>query len=376
VVLDNRDLLADILLRISSPTWLVRAALTCKSWLRVASDPDFLDRFRALHPPRVLGLGLLGIHSSPRLLRVPQPPDLATAACRAGRAIENLGRLGKCTDYCNGRLLVETRYRLRYAVTSLLHEAPAKILPPPPPLGGGAAEGPGLFYGHRLFLLEDDGDDSTSCLCLSMACDKETVRVDFSILRSGVWGVPQSAVEEVEQEPYFTVLGHKLISGGKVYMLTTVGCILALDLATATLSAFNLPDGVEHCASLKFSRSKQSGLYLICATGFQLHIWHGDGAGHWVLVDTVSVYEACAGLNVQTWVPNDGNTSPVFIVGVGDNAEFVILELVASRIICCMQLGNRAVEKIAQGKPPNYGPFARPITMVWPPFRPVLPAHE
>jgi hypothetical protein len=75
------------------------------------------------------------------------------------------------------------------------------------------------------------------------------------------------------------------------------------------------------------------------------------------LVDTISVPEVCAKLNVQRWMLGDENASPVSIVGVGNHAEFVILELVASGIICCMQLDNRVVEKVAQGPLENSGVF-------------------
>ncbi|TVU12653.1 hypothetical protein EJB05_46304, partial [Eragrostis curvula] len=361
-VFGNRDLLGEILLRVDSPTWLVRAAVASKCFLRVASDPAFLDSFRARHPPRILGLSVIGIRSSPRLLPFPQPPELAAAAGFAGRALGYLGRDDRCSDYCNGRLLIEmtgNRDWLRYDVSSLYHVGRHRILPPLPPLGSGDEE-PGLFYSQRLFLFEDD---ATSCLSLSMACDTETVRANFSILRDGVWGFQQSAVRELEQDPYQTVLGHKLLSGGKVYMMTTAGCILALNLATATFSALELPDGAERSASLRLSRAQQSGFYLIYTTGFLLRVWHSNGVGQWVLVDTISVYEACANLNVRKWVPDDEYTSPVCIVGVGDNAEFVILELVASGIVCCMQRDNRVVEKVAEGLMQICGPSARPITM-------------
>ncbi|BAS78163.1 Os02g0287800 [Oryza sativa Japonica Group] len=56
VVLDDDDLLREIILRLAFPTDLVRAAAVCRRWLRVASAPAFLRRYRALHPPRVLGL--------------------------------------------------------------------------------------------------------------------------------------------------------------------------------------------------------------------------------------------------------------------------------------------------------------------------------
>lgn len=52
------DLLRKILLRLSSPTALVRATLVGRSFLRAACDAGFLCRFRARHhmlPPHLLG---------------------------------------------------------------------------------------------------------------------------------------------------------------------------------------------------------------------------------------------------------------------------------------------------------------------------------
>ena len=49
-VLGDDDLLREILLRLGFPTTLV-----CKRWLRLASDPAFLRRFRERHPPALLG---------------------------------------------------------------------------------------------------------------------------------------------------------------------------------------------------------------------------------------------------------------------------------------------------------------------------------
>lgn len=88
-------------------------------------------------------------------------------------------------------------------------------------------------------------------------------------------------------------------------------------------------------------------------------IWHGDGVGQWVSVDTISVREACGHLNVRKWEPDNSESAPVEIVLVAD--------IVASEIVCCMQLGNRVVEKVVQGIL-LHKEFIRPITMVWPPI--------
>ncbi|CAN6231320.1 unnamed protein product [Urochloa humidicola] len=65
-VLDDDDMLGEILLRLAFPTRLVRAALVCRRWLCVASQPAFLRRFRDLHPP------LLGFYVEHGL--TPRPP--------------------------------------------------------------------------------------------------------------------------------------------------------------------------------------------------------------------------------------------------------------------------------------------------------------
>ncbi|GJM90894.1 hypothetical protein PR202_ga07217 [Eleusine coracana subsp. coracana] len=60
-VLGNDDLLHVILLRLLFLICLVCAALVCKYWYHVVSDPGFLRRFRHLHPPPSLGSTLRAI---------------------------------------------------------------------------------------------------------------------------------------------------------------------------------------------------------------------------------------------------------------------------------------------------------------------------
>ncbi|GJN19629.1 hypothetical protein PR202_gb06924 [Eleusine coracana subsp. coracana] len=87
MVLGNNDLLGDILLRVDSPTTLVRAALVSKRWFHGASYPFFLRRFSEIHPqPRLLGAYVTGDGlPCPEFISVPrpQPTDLADVAHRA-----------------------------------------------------------------------------------------------------------------------------------------------------------------------------------------------------------------------------------------------------------------------------------------------------
>ncbi|CAL4925668.1 unnamed protein product [Urochloa decumbens] len=317
LVLGNDNLLAEILLRLDSPVWLVRVALVSTRWLRRASDPVVLRRFRARRPSRILALSL----SRNRRIQVPRPPELAAAA---RRALATLDR-SDVRDCRNGRLLIEVddgeppTYNT-YAVRRLLHPARDRDIPLPP---------------------------------------------------DSIFGSLHCPVTELRQDLMDTIGAQKLLVGSKFYMMTTLGYILGLDLATASFFTIQLPDEVRNSRTLKFSGRKQSGLYLVDANSFQLRVWHGDGVGQWVLVDTISVREACGHLNVPKWEADNRHSAPIEIVLVADNAEFVIFDIVASEIVCSMQLGNKVVEKVAKGGL-LHNEFLRPITMVWPPIFPVL----
>jgi hypothetical protein len=81
-VIDDDNLLNEILIRISFPTTLVRAAAVCKRWLHLTSSRKFLRRFRELHLPR---LGFYqGRSTSPRFVpMLAQPPELADVIRRS-----------------------------------------------------------------------------------------------------------------------------------------------------------------------------------------------------------------------------------------------------------------------------------------------------
>ncbi|KAL6897942.1 hypothetical protein ACP4OV_006901 [Aristida adscensionis] len=359
LVLGDDDLLDLVLLRLGSPAFLARAALVCRRWLRAAADPAFLRRFRARHAPRVLGFQVQWCDSRPRFLAVPQPPELAAAARRALAALVG-GALGRV-----------------YTVRSLLRpDAPPTRLPPPP-----AAS----LYGRHMFLLDDGGGDAPSCLLLSLSVSiNNALRVgaEFSVLQAGLratisdsqnsknlgaWGTPRRATAELEMVfPYQIMVFQKLIVGRVVYMLTN-SYILRLDLETAGFATVELPEGAG-TGSLRLSRGS-GGLYLLDAAGHQLRVWHGDGSGPWALVDAVSVREACSHLNLPSWDPEHGQ-SPFLVVDAGDDAEFVLLQLEASGITCCMQRSSRLVERFYGTMPLDGVVSCHPITVPWPPIFP------
>ncbi|OEL38927.1 hypothetical protein BAE44_0000055 [Dichanthelium oligosanthes] len=123
------------------------------------------------------------------------------------------------------------------------------------------------------------------------------------------------------------------LAAGKLYTVAVAGYILGLDMATASFFVIGLPKGVayEYCGNLVPCRGDGSVIYLFHLKRDQLCVWlrrMGEhGAGEWVLRDTISLHETCGHLVEHGLAPAAGHTGLASVVGVGDNAEFVFLEL-------------------------------------------------
>jgi hypothetical protein len=81
--------------------------------------------------------------------------------------------------------------------------------------------------------------------------------------------------------------------------------------------------------------------------------------------------------------PANGGGTPIDVVGVGDNAKFVFLELGNSGIIIYLHIESKKVQKVYQRGPDDDNTIrVHPFTMVWPPTFPKLrgdddePRHE
>ncbi|CAD6251106.1 unnamed protein product [Miscanthus lutarioriparius] len=269
-VLGDDDLLGEILIRLDSPTSLVRAALVSKRWLRHASHRDFLRRFCGLRPPRLLGFFVTGDW-------VPRPDSVFDAFPEFSSYV---------WDCRNGRVLFdfsETVFGIRrFGVSDPLRypdRGVTEFPPPPPPMGP-----------HAMLLPDDEHDDAS---CYRVDIDtrgRRRVSAQVSVLRSGAWTV-LSAWTKLDRPPD-RIPKLTLLAGGKLYMVAVAGYIICMDLAAASLFVVEYPEGVayEYYGNLVLCRGDNSVLYLFHVKGDRLSVWlrrMDEHGAEWVLRDTV-----------------------------------------------------------------------------------------
>ncbi|TVT96793.1 hypothetical protein EJB05_50722, partial [Eragrostis curvula] len=108
----TEDLLRVVFLLLASPADLVRASAACTSFRRIITKPEFLRRYRSIHPP--LFLGFLGQHRfHPTVApdyNAPAGRDLARAA--AGFSFHHIPLTGRrpwqICDVRDGRVLLKS----------------------------------------------------------------------------------------------------------------------------------------------------------------------------------------------------------------------------------------------------------------------------
>ncbi|XBI21741.1 hypothetical protein VPH35_062833 [Triticum aestivum] len=360
-VLGNNDLLREILLRLGFPTCLVHAALVSKRWLHHASNPAFLRHFRERNPPRVLGVFACYPGTPYKFLPLLQPPELAALSRRAASSFD-----GAFTANTYQRVVHCRNSRL---ITVFLHEGTYRHSLLEPLLAGEPAHTQGVF--SQTFLPEDGGRDGITLVSLWKVWRE--VRAEVCVLGSGGWGVPTTAVTEVDL-PYAETNFIEMLPPvhGKVFMVTGFGYTLGLDLATSNFFTLELPVGVR--SNYMLSCAEGSGIYLFSADGFHLSVWlHGmmgnsDGAGGWLLVDTFCV--RCSAGHDWVWMAQDGDF--LGVAAVEDNAEFVFLDYARYGVVLYVHLRSRVVEKISPFYLVLNHIHISSFMMIWPPIFPAL----
>ncbi|KAG2650380.1 hypothetical protein PVAP13_1NG194300 [Panicum virgatum] len=382
-VLGDDDLLREILLRLGLPTSLLRAALVCRRWLRHASDPTFIRRFRAVHPPRLLGAYLAtsaGLAPRLRFLPIRPVPELAAAARRAGAFFDAFkGSATSVYDSRSGRLLVTTfddRHDSTRQVCGPLSPAGNTAVvppPPPPPPIQLTNDDECLIYHYGEFLPDDD--DGRSYFCVVMGYSELQTTVYLYELQDMSWVVRASAAAQLPLLPPRSRV--MLFDNSKFYMLSATNKILVCDFPSSSISVMELPNGVlnKHGGCIMLSRGDGSGIFLVHVKESQLQIFHcgkdSDNPGNWLLVDYICLRQVCANLDMTTWPSVDGQSASVKICTVGDNARFVFLEMFGAVVF--LDITSRQADKVYQLTPEDKELVSvRPLMLIWPPVFPPM----
>ncbi|GJN19624.1 hypothetical protein PR202_gb06919 [Eleusine coracana subsp. coracana] len=346
-VLGNDDLLREILLRLGLPTSLLRAALVCKRWYRHASDPDFLRRFRDRNPPRILGVYLNALGGGcPRFFPIRPLPELAATAHRPGSFFDAVaGSTAFIVDSGGGRLLVTAiydghgYYESSHLLCSPLSSAGNAVVVPPPPRRP-PVELPGIGPEH--LTLCTSLPDGRSWLCVLMGFRDQQTTVWLYELQEMCWVARASAAAQLPESPTFCMA--ELFDDSKFYSLITGNKILVCDFPSSTISAMELPNGVESdddYHSIMLSRRDGSGIYLIHVKESLLRVFHNDDAGNWFLIRAV-----------------------------GDNAKFVFLDMFGT--IVFLDATSKQAEKVYEVAPDDVVTTVHPLMLIWPPVFPQL----
>uniref|UniRef100_A0ACD5WQQ1 Uncharacterized protein n=1 Tax=Avena sativa TaxID=4498 RepID=A0ACD5WQQ1_AVESA len=397
-VLDDDNLLIEIIVRLGFPTTLVRASLVCKRWLRHASEPAFLRRFRKLHPPRLLGVYLdarsssLGYKPTRPLFvpMLPQPMELASAARRVASCSLDAYHNVWLEDCQNGSILIRccsdgtSTFGAEASSSSpLIHHGDilrplgprgaVAIVPCPPHNTPNYSQ---FFYRYTFF--KQGGQDLSYLLMFQTYSlfEEETIKgkkncaAHVYMLQDGIWCMHTSdTLENLCQ----TMIVRPLFVENKIYIAGGMRDILVLDLKTSSFSKIQLPAGVEYGESnTVFSCSDDdSRLFLIHVKEFEIHIWLHDG-DNWLLEDAISLHEMCDNLRMSDHTFLIDSTAVVKINPVGENAESACLQI--GRYVIYLDIKCRKMHRVYEMAEDNQQYLYRvyPFMMIWPPTFPVL----
>jgi hypothetical protein len=114
-----------------------------------------------------------------------------------------------------------------------------------------------------------------------------------------------------------------------------------------------------------FARANDSAnLYLVHLKEYQICVWLRN-VDDWLLMDTISLREMCASLSMLR------HNASLGLKHVGDNAEFVFLELSLYILFWDVKRGTvRKLYEMTKEDRPLSGIF--PFMMIWPPKFPVF----
>ncbi|RCV09389.1 hypothetical protein SETIT_2G023800v2 [Setaria italica] len=327
------DVTAEILLRLppEEPEHLFRAALVCKPWLRVLSDPAFRRRYRVFHgAPPLLGL----LH---RLQVLQGPPPVRFASTTSMPDFPHPGSDGGQTlplDCRHGRVLVQMWGEGEESLVYLVWDPVTgdRHLAPKPDIDW-------LIHTAAVFCTAV-GCDHLDChggpfRVLFMATDDHDLLVKVSLYSSetGVWSAPASlgdscecyvqhmedAIQEDRYHLPYVQPRRAAVIGDEIYFTLRRGhAIIKYDGCNNCLSMINPPPHDAYGIALMVM--DDSSLGFVCIEGSSLYLWSrkvsSEGAAEWV---------QCRVIELKTIIPVVDPGEVPFVVGAAEGVGAIFI---------------------------------------------------
>ncbi|VAI55676.1 unnamed protein product [Triticum turgidum subsp. durum] len=275
------DLLREIFLRLPSLPSLVRAALSCRTFLNaVRSSPVFRRSFRAAHPPP-----LLGFFFDPDGPAIPafapvrrrSDPDSAAAVRGADFFFTRLPDDDDASpgwlvcDCQGGHVLLCNRRTGQFAAYNPLTGA-LDLIPPTP--NEFFDDGHGLTSHLDCFILASEEGDGPFRL-VTICHDESRVRASVFSSDSREWRIlPWSeAVEPLPEDEHWLKVG-TMVNGSIYWIQANEAGLLVLNTATLQFSQMDLPPFLEGKTHLVWpGMAKDGRLCIVCPVDFGIHVW-------------------------------------------------------------------------------------------------------
>lgn len=300
------DVLREIFLRLPSLATLVRAALTCRAFLRaVRSFPAFRRRFRELHPPPLLGLFLDTYGAAIPVfapLRGSSDPDIAAAIRGADFFLTRLpDGEGAASDWAirdcrDGYVVLISFNSNQMAVYNPLTRA-LDLLPQPP---GEICED---MYVEFHILSSQEDPRLFRVVCVS----HERWGAQAAVLSSDTrqWQIFPWVGTQCGNEDYSTHDG-TLVSESIYWTNLNRASVRELNTTTLQFSQFELPLHMDGQGDFMPGETKDGRLCIVCAVQLTLVVWFwradADGVDRWMQDMTFPLLQAIDEISLRSVV--------------------------------------------------------------------------
>ncbi|KAL6639350.1 hypothetical protein ACP70R_023080 [Stipagrostis hirtigluma subsp. patula] len=374
------DIILEIFLRLPSLPSLVRAALACRAFLAaVRSSPSFRRRFRALHPPPLVGFFFESIGSdipSFTPVRRRSDPDLAAAVRGADVFLTRVpyqedASTGWEIEECHGGyLLLLNMSTKQIAAYNPLTRALCLLPTPPDEVSAGSR---GQFCIDDFFLLSSD-EAPGSFRVVSINHDRSRVRA--AVFSSGTrewqilpWSGPAPAQPKGKK---CWLLGGTQALGNLYCAHTKQAYQVVLDTATLQFSFMDLPEHLKGRGDLYTTgETKDRKLCIVSVVDLTLCVWlrkadANADAEKWVLDSVIPLEEEV--LQATDTEPDDHGTLKIKVWAVLDGTVYFSTLIIGGPGLPCWFLSfcleTRKLEKLFHK---TFDNRVFPYIMAWPP---------